>query len=63
MIAKYDAQNPKALRELLEETGYVFAGLGCPNGCDFCATSHYFKRRHIRFLPDGTVHVEPSPSR
>jgi haloalkane dehalogenase len=33
--------------------GYVFAGLGCPNGCDFCATSHYYKRRHIRFLPDG----------
>ena len=33
--------------------GYVFAGLGCPNGCDFCATSAYFGRRHIRFLPDG----------
>ena len=33
--------------------GYVFAGLGCPNGCDFCATSAYFNRRHIRFLPDG----------
>ena len=33
--------------------GYVFAGLGCPNGCDFCATSHYFKRKHIRFLPTG----------
>jgi haloalkane dehalogenase len=38
---------------LLEKTGYVIAGLGCPNGCDFCVTSHYFKRRHIRFLPDG----------
>jgi radical SAM superfamily enzyme YgiQ (UPF0313 family) len=34
-------------------TGYVFAGLGCPNGCDFCATSHYFGRRHIALLPDG----------
>jgi len=34
-------------------TGYVFAGLGCPNGCDFCATSHFFKRKHIRFLPNG----------
>ncbi|MFH0900048.1 MAG: hypothetical protein V2A73_05410 [Pseudomonadota bacterium] len=33
--------------------GYVFAGLGCPNGCDFCATSHYFKRRHIRILDNG----------
>jgi hypothetical protein len=38
---------------LLGKVGYVFAGLGCPNGCDFCATSHYFKRRHIKFLPDG----------
>jgi hypothetical protein len=38
---------------LLGRVGYVFAGLGCPNGCDFCATSHYFKRRHIRILPDG----------
>jgi radical SAM superfamily enzyme YgiQ (UPF0313 family) len=38
---------------LLEKTGYVIAGLGCPNGCDFCVTSHYFNRRHIRFLPDG----------
>lgn len=38
---------------LLNETGYIFAGLGCPNGCDFCATSHYFKQKHIKFLPDG----------
>ena len=38
---------------LLGRVGYVFAGLGCPNGCDFCATSHYFKRKHIRILPDG----------
>lgn len=37
----------------LGRLGYVFAGLGCPNGCDFCATSHYFKRQHIKFLPDG----------
>ncbi len=37
----------------LGRVGYVFAGLGCPNGCDFCATSHYFKREHIKFLPDG----------
>ena len=37
----------------LGKTGYVFAGLGCPNGCDFCATSYYFQRKHIRLLPDG----------
>lgn len=34
-------------------TGMIFAGLGCPNGCDFCCTSHFFKRRHIRLLPTG----------
>jgi radical SAM superfamily enzyme YgiQ (UPF0313 family) len=38
---------------LLGQVGYIIAGVGCPNGCDFCATSHYYKRKHIRFLPDG----------
>jgi radical SAM superfamily enzyme YgiQ (UPF0313 family) len=37
----------------VSRTGIVFAGLGCANGCDFCCTSHYFKRRHIRLLPTG----------
>ena len=35
------------------DNGMIFAGLGCPNGCDFCCTSHFFKRRHIRLLPTG----------
>lgn len=34
-------------------TGKILAGLGCPNGCDFCCTSHFFSRRHIRLLPTG----------
>lgn len=34
-------------------TGMIFAGLGCPHGCDFCCTSHFFQRRHIRLLPTG----------
>ena len=34
-------------------TGQIFAGLGCPNGCDFCCTSHFFGRKHIRLLPEG----------
>ncbi len=34
-------------------TGLIFAGLGCPHGCDFCCTSHFFRRRHIRLLPTG----------
>jgi haloalkane dehalogenase len=34
-------------------TGKIFAGLGCPNGCDFCCTSHFFSRKHVRLLPEG----------
>jgi len=34
-------------------TGMIFAGLGCPHGCDFCCTSHFFQRRHVRLLPTG----------
>jgi hypothetical protein len=34
-------------------TGKIFAGLGCPNGCDFCCTSHFFSRKHIQLLPHG----------
>lgn len=34
-------------------TGMIFAGLGCPNGCDFCSTSHFFKRQHLRLLRTG----------
>jgi len=37
----------------LQKDGYVFIGLGCPNGCDFCATSAFFNRKHIKFLPTG----------
>ncbi len=37
----------------VSRTGMVFGGLGCPNGCDFCCTSHFFKRKHIRLLPTG----------
>jgi len=33
--------------------GHVTAGLGCPNGCDFCCTSHFFDRRYVRFLERG----------
>lgn len=34
-------------------TAKIFAGLGCPNGCDFCCTSHFFGRKHIKLLPHG----------
>jgi hypothetical protein len=31
----------------------VLAGLGCPHGCEFCATSHFHKKRHIPLLKTG----------
>jgi len=45
--------NLKVFSVPMDRTGVIFAGLGCPNGCDFCCTSYYFKRRHIRLLPTG----------
>jgi len=43
----------KVFGQEVSSTGMIFAGLGCPNGCDFCCTSHFFGRKHIRLLPDG----------
>ncbi|MFB3921556.1 MAG: radical SAM protein [Terriglobia bacterium] len=37
----------------VQRTGMIFGGLGCPHGCDFCCTSHFFRRHHIRLLPTG----------
>jgi hypothetical protein len=37
----------------VSRTGIVIGGLGCPNGCDFCCTSQFFQRKHIRLLPTG----------
>jgi haloalkane dehalogenase len=31
----------------------VLAGLGCPHGCEFCASSHFHKMRHIPLLKTG----------
>jgi haloalkane dehalogenase len=33
--------------------GHLTAGLGCPNGCNFCCTSHFFKRKYVPFLKSG----------
>lgn len=43
----------KVFGQPVSNTGMIFAGLGCPNGCDFCCTSHFFARKHIRLLPEG----------
>jgi haloalkane dehalogenase len=39
----------------IDPMGVIVAGLGCPNGCDFCATSAFFEHKHIRFLKDGNA--------
>ena len=31
----------------------VILSLGCPNGCDFCCTSHFYNRKRIPFIKDG----------
>jgi len=33
--------------------GHVTAGLGCPNGCDFCCTSHFFRRQYVPYAKSG----------
>ncbi len=33
--------------------GLIVAGLGCPRGCDFCLTSHYFDCKHLPMLRTG----------
>jgi len=43
----------KVFGQHVSNTGMIFAGLGCPNGCDFCCTSHFFGRKHIKLLPEG----------
>jgi len=38
---------------LKTKVAHITAGLGCPNGCDFCCTSHFFKRKYIPFVKSG----------
>ena len=38
---------------LKTKVAHITGGLGCPNGCDFCCTSHFFKRRYIPFVNSG----------
>lgn len=38
---------------MMGRTAPLFGGVGCANGCDFCWTSYYFKKKHIRFLQTG----------
>ncbi len=37
----------------LGKAGLIVAGLGCPRGCEFCLTSHYFDCKHLPLLRTG----------
>ncbi len=43
----------KLMGFLVTKGAALLAGLGCPHGCDFCCTSHFFGRRHIPLLKTG----------
>ncbi len=43
----------RVLSAPVSNTGMIFAGLGCPHGCDFCCTSAFFRRKHQRLLQTG----------
>lgn len=32
---------------------HLTVNLGCPNGCDFCTTSHFFQRKTVNFFNSG----------
>jgi hypothetical protein len=38
---------------LKTKVAHITGGLGCPNGCDFCCTSHFFKREYIPLVRSG----------
>jgi len=38
---------------LKTDTAVLIPGLGCPNGCRFCSTSHFFNKQYISFLDTG----------
>ena len=38
---------------LKTKVAHITGGLGCPNGCDFCCTSHFFNRKYIPFIQSG----------
>lgn len=38
---------------LNSKVAHITGGLGCPNGCDFCCTSHFFNRKYIPFIKSG----------
>ncbi len=55
MVHPYAPITPPSVYSYPRNTkvGHITGGLGCPNGCDFCCTSHFFKRKYIPFVKSG----------
>jgi radical SAM superfamily enzyme YgiQ (UPF0313 family) len=48
------AENKKCMGiPLLSKSGILMPGVGCPNRCRFCCTTHNFKFEHIPFFQTG----------
>ena len=43
----------KIMNVTVNQGSIILAGLGCPNGCDFCSTSHFYNKKHIPLLKTG----------
>jgi haloalkane dehalogenase len=47
-------QSPRVFSYPLNtKVAHITGGLGCPNGCDFCCTSHFFNRKYVPFVKSG----------
>jgi len=46
-------EKKKIMNVTVNQGSILLAGLGCPNGCDFCSTSHFYNRQHIPLLKTG----------
>lgn len=47
------SEEKKIMNVRVNQGSIILAGLGCPNGCDFCCTSHFYNRKHISLLKTG----------
>ena len=47
------SEKKKIMNVTVNQGSILLAGLGCPNGCDFCCTSHFYGRKHLPLLKTG----------
>jgi hypothetical protein len=64
---EFEFQCPDVFSEMREifgvplfglKTPHIPVSLGCPYGCDFCAPSHFFGRKHIKLFKSGRALFE-----